>query len=163
MAEYSASEDGGGRCIFCGQLLFQHGPGPHFFCSGQSKKDVPVRQFDTGATRNVEGDKFDYEGFLSPAVLERFSRYMHAHRKQRDGSLRDGDNWQKGIPREAYTKSLVRHTMDFWRLWRGGEVKDPDTGEPATAEDLACAIMFNIMGWLHETLKTNTKQKGATQ
>jgi len=119
-----------------------------------------LREFETGATRNLDDNKLDYEGFLSPAVLERFARYMHSHRKQADGTLRSGDNWQKGIPREAYVKSLIRHTMDFWRTARGGWVKDPDTGMKSTAQDLACAIMFNIMGWLHEELKSTTQQKG---
>lgn len=120
---------------------------------GKPRSEHPtIREFDTGATRNTDSSKLDYEGFLSPVVLERFSRYMQGHRIQSDGSLRDPDNWQKGIPRQVYVKSLVRHTMDFWRLWRGGKVIDPDTGKPADAEDLACAIMFNVMGWLYETI-----------
>lgn len=120
--------------------------------TGSQLHPEAIRHFGTGATRNVDVSKLDYEGFLSPLVLEAFARYMHKHRKQKDGSLRDSDNWQKGIPTQVYVKSLIRHTMDFWRLWRGGTVIDPDTGERAEAEDLACAIMFNVMGWLHEAI-----------
>jgi hypothetical protein len=106
-----------------------------------------VRKFETGATRDVDNGKLDYEGFLSPLVLERFARYMHAHRFQKDGKLRDSDNWQKGIPRESYMKSLCRHFMDAWRAHRGWM--------PATAdalEDMFCAILFNASGYLHEHL-----------
>jgi hypothetical protein len=78
---------------------------------------------------------------------------MNDHREQKDGTLRDGDNWQKGIPRSVYMKSMIRHTIDLWRSERGFRVVDPDTGLVATNEGLACAIMFNVMGWLHETLK----------
>jgi hypothetical protein len=112
-----------------------------------------IRMFSGGATRNTDDDKYDYEAFLSPVVLERYARYMHSHRKQKDGSLRSGDNWQQGIPRDAYMKSLVRHTFDLWRGWRGHLVVDPDTGEPMSLEELCCAITFNVMGMLHELLR----------
>lgn len=118
-----------------------------------------VRHFETGATRNAAWDKLDYEGFLSPSVLQRFATYMHAHRKQTDGILRDSDNWKKGIPQEVYMKSLVRHTIDFWAVSRGVGVVDKDSGEQATAEDLACAILFNAMGWLYENLKSHTQER----
>lgn len=51
-----------------------------------------IREFDTGATRTTEEGKYDYEGFLSPLVIERYGHYMHAHRIMPDGSLRDSDN-----------------------------------------------------------------------
>jgi hypothetical protein len=116
-----------------------------------------MRQFETGATRDTDINKFDYEGFLSPLVLERFGRYMHQHRKQADGSLRDSDNWQKGIPKAQYVKSLIRHTIDFWKLWRGYQAVD--NYGPVTIEDVACAILFNVQGFLHETLKEQSDGK----
>ena len=73
-----------------------------------------VRQFKTGATRDTDEGKYDYEGFISPLVLERFAQYMHKHRKQSDGNLRASDNWQKGIPKDAYIKSAWRHFVDWW-------------------------------------------------
>ena len=112
-----------------------------------------VRTFNTGATRNLDENKLDYEACLSPVVLERYARYMHSHRKQKDASLRSGDNWQAGIPKDVYAKSLIRHTFDFWRGWRGHGVVDPDSGLPVSLEELCCAIMFNVMGILHELLK----------
>lgn len=68
-----------------------------------------IRTFDTGATRDTDEGKLDFEGFLSPLALERFAEYMNKHRQQSDGSLRDSDNWQKGIPVKQYMKSMWRH------------------------------------------------------
>lgn len=109
-----------------------------------------MRSFGGGATRNVDLNKFDYEGFLNPEALHAFGKYMHEHRHQRDGSLRDSDNWQKGIPLRVYVKSLVRHVIDLWRMERGYDVMNPDTGKPHTREELCCAITFNSLGYLKE-------------
>lgn len=105
-----------------------------------------MRQFDTGATRDVDTNKFDYEGFLHPLVMERFAEYMHENRRQADGKLRDSDNWQKGIPKDAYMKSAFRHFMDIWKEHRGIKTKDG-------MEKAICALMFNVMGYLFEILK----------
>ena len=101
-----------------------------------------MRTFETGATRDTDEDKPDYEGFLSPEVLATFGRYMHRHRMQADGKLRDSDNWQRGIPADAYMKSAWRHFMDWWWAHRHG-------GE---ATEALCALLFNAMGYLHEEL-----------
>ena len=110
--------------------------------------------FSTGDTCNSDADKYDFERFLSPTVLERYGEYMHAHRRQPDGTLRDSDNWQRGIPLAKYVKSLIRHTFDLWRARRGASVIDRDTGQPVDIDDLCCAVMFNAMGFLHERLKS---------
>lgn len=113
-----------------------------------------MRKFDTGATRDADESKFDYEGFLSPLVLERFGRYMHANRVQADGQLRDSDNWQKGIPQDQYMKSAWRHFMEWWtwhRGWGDPWLNFPDNVEGM--EDAVCALLFNAMGYLHEHLK----------
>ena len=83
------------------------------------KDDGTLRTFKTGATRDTGKDKLEPHGFLSPEALHRFSEYMHKHRKQSDGSLRDPDNWKKGMPQEEYVKSLLRHAMDFWAVLEG--------------------------------------------
>lgn len=101
-----------------------------------------VRTFDTGATRDTDEGKLDYEGFLSPLVLERYAQYMHKHRQQSDGTLRDSDNWQKGIPVTQYMKSLWRHFMAVWTGYRKGNPSEEDI----------CAMLFNTMGLLHEML-----------
>jgi len=105
------------------------------------------RTFDTGATRDTEMGKLDFEGFLSPLVLVRYAEYLDSHRTMKDGSIRESDNWQKGIPINVYMKSLHRHYMDMWLVHRRWT---PDHG--AFMEDAMCAIMFNVMGYLHERL-----------
>ena len=112
------------------------------------KVEAPkIRQFSTGATRDANAGKFDYEGFLSPRVIERYAEYMNRHRIQSDGKLRDSDNWQKGIPKDQYMKSLWRHFMDLWKWHRGIPVLG------VSIEEALCAILFNTMGYLHECLQ----------
>jgi hypothetical protein len=115
-----------------------------------------MQTFNSGATRNSDEHKYDFEAFLSPAVLERYGEYMHSKRIQPDGTLRDGDNWQKGIPPVKYMKSLVRHVFDLWRAWRGHTVIDKDSGGEVGIDELCCAVMFNVMGFLHERLRQKT-------
>jgi len=110
-----------------------------------------MREFASGATRNSNESKLDYEGFLSPLVLERFAQYMHGHRKQADGKLRDGDNWQRGMTLVTYMKSKLRHDADLHAMHRGIPRND-EFGQPWTKENLCCAIMFNTMGYLFELL-----------
>jgi len=38
-----------------------------------------MRTFASGATRDADDHKLDFEGFLSPFVLERYAQYMHKH------------------------------------------------------------------------------------
>lgn len=107
---------------------------------------VPVmRTFASGATRDTNADKLDYSGFLSPEVLEKFAQYMHKHRLQADGQMRASNNWQQGIDVEAYRESLIRHTIDWWKAY--------DRGHMEEADNLACAILFNVQGYLFERLK----------
>ena len=106
-----------------------------------------MRKFPTGATRDDDESKMDYEGFLSPLVLEEYARYMQTHRKQADGKLRASDNWQKGIPRDAYMKSMFRHFMEMWGQHRAE--KDPDS-DTTVGTDMVCAMLFNVMGYLHQ-------------
>lgn len=112
-------------------------------------KQAVVRTFPTGATRSADGGKLDFEGFLSPLVLQRYAEFMHKHRRQADGKLRNSDNWQKGIPLDAYMKSGWRHFLDWWRGHRG-----LPTIDPAGQEDSLCAVIFNASGYLHELLKS---------
>ena len=114
-----------------------------------------MRKFESGATRDDDADKIDYEGLLSPLVLERFGQYMTQHRKQADGKLRDSDNWQKGIPKSAYIKSMFRHFVEIWTIHRGYK-------NESGLEDALCALFFNVQGYLHEYLKEklDTPEKG---
>ena len=97
-----------------------------------------ARVFVTGATRSPLADKLQYSGFLSPIVLKRYAEYMHKHRLQENGELRDADNWQKGIPDASALDSMLRHTMDVWLHQRGFEKEMTET----LLESL-CAVIFN--------------------
>ncbi len=115
-----------------------------------------VRTFETGANRDVDTDKYDYEGFMSPVVVERFGKYMHKNRFLRDGNIRDSDNWQKGIPRPVYMKSAFRHFVEWWKIHRRDTdltLEDLTYDELNTLEDALCAMIFNASGYLHELLK----------
>lgn len=120
---------------------------------GDSVVGHNMRVFDTGATRDTDQNKPDYEGFLSPLALEEFGRYMTLHQKQADGTLRTSDNWQKGIPKEAYIKSMWRHFFDAWKLHRHLDAKDSTTGAEVSMETALCALLFNVQGYLHEHIK----------
>jgi hypothetical protein len=111
------------------------------------------RIFETGATRDTDDGKIDYEGFLSPTALERFGEYMHRHRVKADGSLRASDNWTRGIPTEQYVKSLLRHTIELWKWHRTGRLTPKKPNDPQNIEEVLCAILFNAFGILHELLK----------
>lgn len=113
------------------------------------EKGRGMREFETGATRDTDKGKLDFEGFLSPCALKRYAEYMNSHRVQKDGKLRDSDNWQKGIPDEAYMKSMWRHFFDVWSHHRGWVPKDENGREISKGEAL-CAVIFNAMGMLHE-------------
>lgn len=104
-----------------------------------------MRVFDSGATRDTDTGKLDYAGFLSPIVLQRYAEYMNQHRVQANGELRGSDNWKRGIPRETYISSGFRHFMDWWLDHEGWESREG-------IEDAICGLMFNCMGYLHETL-----------
>lgn len=106
-----------------------------------------IRTFDTGATRDTDQGKLDFEAFLHPLVLNRFAEYMHKHRKQADGTLRNSDNWQKGIPLDEYIKSDLRHVLDAWAIHRGTPIRETDI------EEALCGILFNTQGYLLEILK----------
>ena len=116
-----------------------------------------IRTFDTGATRDKEDHKNDYEGFFSPLVFRRYGDYMQEHRKQKDGSVRDSDNWQKGMGLSAFMKSKWRHFMDIWTIFDGYKAIDFD-GAEVDLEDALCADLFNTMGYLHEVLKAKLEK-----
>lgn len=87
-----------------------------------------------------------------PLVLTSFGNYMLKHQYQSDGSLRSSDNWKKGIPKEAYMKSLWRHFHDLWMEHNGYKSREG-------IEDALCAILFNSMGYLHEVLMDKQNRK----
>lgn len=115
------------------------------------QKGQPMNTFETGATRSEDTVRDDPDGYLSPLVMEMYFKYMTKHRVQADGLVREGDNWQKGIPLTRYMKGLWRHFFHMWQRHRGYEVTDPLAAD-SIEEDMA-AMFFNLQGYAHEYLK----------
>jgi hypothetical protein len=127
----------------------------------QPQTEASSRVFGTGATRDLDANKLDFEGFLSPLVLERYAEHMHKARKMPDGTMRASDNWQLGLPVDVYMKSMWRHFMAVWKLHRGIPVFETLPSGEVIEKDIEtelCALKFNVSGMLHETLKE--KQNG---
>ena len=110
-----------------------------------------MRDFGNGAIRTDDSRRDDPEGFLSPLVIDRFNEYMTTHRRCADGSWRGSDNWQSGMPLASYMKGLWRHFLHLWTRHRGWPVRD--AGAATDIEEDCCAILFNVQGYLHETIK----------
>ena len=117
-----------------------------------------TRTFDTGANRDSDEGKLDYESYLSPLVLQRYAEYMHKHNQMGDGTRREGDNWQKGMPLNVYMKSMWRHFMEVWKYHRSVNcflIK--------SLEDALCGVLFNASGYLHEILVKKARPPAATR
>ena len=115
-----------------------------------------IRIFPSGSTRDTDIAKLNYIKALSPLVLHRFVEYLGKHRVQSDGNLRDWDNWKKGIPKQTYIESLMRHLIALWLLHDGFQAWD-NHGK-VDIEDSLCAIIFNSSGYLHEILKEKNEK-----
>lgn len=112
-----------------------------------------IREFNTGANRNAEDGKIDYEGHISPIVIESYGKFMHKNRYLKDGTYRDSDNWQKLFGDDHYgvcMKSMWRHFLSAWKAHRG--YKDEDI------EDSLNAIIFNASAYLHKYLQEKDPQ-----
>lgn len=131
-----------------------------------AKKAAPVvREFATGANRDRVEGKPDFNGFLSPKSERRFAAYMNKNRRLSDGSLRDGDNWQLGIPLAVYAESFGRHAVEVREAIRDAVdatgvkfarlIADAPPGHPTmlAIDEAMCALFFNVQGWLHERVK----------
>ncbi len=113
------------------------------------KKNNKIRQFKGGGVRDTDIGKLDYEGFLSPIVIEKFAEYMNRHRFQSDGNLRDSDNWQKHFGEEHFAvcmKSAWRHLMDMWKEHRGFKSRDG-------MDEAMMGLLFNIMAFADKYYK----------
>jgi hypothetical protein len=124
-------------------------------CDNEHHRPTSIRTFASGATRDADKAE-DPEGFLHPRVVLEFTAYMAKHRKQADGAYRSSDNWQKGIPKDAYIKSAWRHFLDIWLHHRGYASSTREALIPAL-----CALLFNVQGYLLETLKAQDQHEAA--
>jgi hypothetical protein len=106
-----------------------------------------MREFAGGATRDTDNTKPDPEGCYHPLVLKAFADYMAKHSYLPDGTRRPADNWQAGMPRSVWRKSLERHWLDvkLHDKGHGDEAREPMI-------DALCAVIFNAQGRLLEEL-----------
>lgn len=128
-------------------------------------KTPVVREFSTGATRDRAEGKLDFLGFISAKAERRFAAYMNKNRRLADGSLRDGDNWKKGMPTPIYADSLARHAQEVRELINDAvdlsgcgtarQLIAVEASHPAllAVDEAVCALYFNLQGWLHERIK----------
>lgn len=112
-----------------------------------------MREFESGATRDDNEGKLDFEGALSPAVLREFALYMEEHGHLPDGGWRPSDNWQKGIPQDELMKSLMRHVFDLWMLHRGYSPVRPEDGHEVDWFDALGGAFFNLQAYWLGTLE----------
>lgn len=120
--------------------------------------DCQMRTFATGATRDTAEGKHEPWGFTSALAEQRFCEYMHRCRTQSDGELRDSDNWKKGIPADAYKHSLGRHIQDLRLILEGF----PSVAREQDLEEVLCAVLFNVQGLLHETVRARLATSSAS-
>ncbi len=109
------------------------------------EEDNKIFEFDSGAVRTSE-PMFDPEGFMSPVVIRAFSIYMEKHRTQANGNIRNSDNWQKGMSKARYMRSMTRHWLDVWTEWRS-----PSCSQEKLL-DCLCALFFNVQGMMLQLL-----------
>lgn len=109
-----------------------------------TKRDKRV--FATGAERDTDADKLEFDGALSPIVLHAYAAYLYKHRVRPDGSIRPSRNWKLGMPKEAFMASGFRHFHDWWMEHEGYKSREG-------MEDALMGLLFNVMGYAHEYLK----------
>lgn len=118
-----------------------------------SKKIIRTFGDDSGC-RDIDDDKLDFEGFISPIVFEEYAKYMHENRFLKDGTVRASDNWQKHFGKDHYAvcmKSMLRHVFDIWKEHRGMKSR----------EGLSKALMgamFNIIAYADKYFKDEIKK-----
>ena len=114
-----------------------------------------MRKFTTGGIRDDDEMKLDFEGFISPIVLERFAEYMHKHRFLKDGSVRKSDNWQNLFGDDHYNvcmKSAWRHFFSWWKAHRGYTTEED-------IEESMMGLLFNLQAYLFKRLNEKNNNK----
>lgn len=103
------------------------------------------RKFKTGAVRDSEDEKEDYIESISWLAMKRFAKYM-----TKCASRYGKGNWIKGIPTDAYERSLMRHIQKYLSNKYYGSKSE-------IGVDHLAAAMFNLQGLMHEEEKKNLK------
>jgi hypothetical protein len=97
-----------------------------------------VTEFETGAIRDTSEGKEDYVETISWLAMQAYARYM-----TKKASVYGPGNWRKGIPEESYERSMMRHAQKYLANKYDGASLEP-------TEDHLCALMFNVIGLIHE-------------
>lgn len=111
-----------------------------------------MREFETGAVRDNDDGKLNFEGALSPQVLWAFTAYMASHSKMKDGTIRSAGNWKKGFPDDVLMECLMRHVFDLWMLYEGETPVRPEDGHEVDWNDALGGAMFNLQAIWHKKL-----------
>jgi hypothetical protein len=97
-----------------------------------------MRKFNTGSVRDSDEGKEDYIESISWLTLKRYAQYMKRQEKKYGRG-----NWLKGIPKESYEQSLLRHIQKYISNKYYGTKVEPDV-------DHLAASLFNLQGLIHE-------------
>ena len=106
-----------------------------------------VREFTTGAIRDLDDTKEDYVETISWTAFKRYAQYMTGKKKKYGAG-----NFKKGIPIDSYEQSLLRHVQKYI------ENKYED-GQIEKEEDHLSAMIFNIFGIMHEEARVLKNEK----
>lgn len=112
-----------------------------------------MREFASGGTRHSDEGKIDFEGCLSPLVLQKYAEYMLLHTTQADGRKRGSDNWQGHFGGDHFSicaKSFLRHAWDFWLAHRGLPNREG-------IESAIHGCLFNLMAYADKYYKDRLK------
>jgi len=114
-----------------------------------SKKQQKIRKFGQ-STRSSDEGKIDYN-HLSAISDRCFVEYMHQHRIQEDGELRDADNYKYDMPISSNRKSLMGHYNDLKMMLEGWTVMED--GKALNPFETIQAIKFNLSTFDHNLMK----------
>jgi len=108
-----------------------------------------MRQHPKGATRSNDEGKIDY-AHISALADRVWCEYMHEHRIQEDGKLREPDNYKKGMPLKWNIKSFRGHFKDFELLLEGHKVTE--NGKEKDLFESILGMEFNLKGMIISTM-----------
>ncbi len=152
--EYKRAAAAGETNPFPGRCISRHVLEDHGVVFRKAAVDPAAHTvFSTGAYRDSDKDKIDFEGHLSPLTLMAIGRYMHKHRFLKDGTVRASDNWQLGFDDASFLKSGLRHQMNVWLIMRGHPAEE-------SLDDALNGWAFNVLGLIHNREKRKIEAAG---
>lgn len=120
------------------------------------KDNGVIRTSSTGANRNSAEGKVNYQGALSPLVIEAYGKYIQKHAILPDGTVRDNKNWQKLFGthkehRQICIESAWRHFLDLLKEHDGYDSRDG-------IDEALGGLMFNIQAYWFSILKEKEEE-----